>query len=56
MDRIGTSEIDFLKDDITYELEYHTGPDQNGQGNSYIHQTTINRILNGVKSPSKHPE
>lgn len=43
------------RDDVTYELEYHTGPDQNGQGNSYIHQTTINRIVNGVKSPFKHP-
>jgi hypothetical protein len=43
------------KNNITYELDYHTGPDRNGEGDSYIHQTTINKVENGVKSVLKHP-
>jgi hypothetical protein len=43
------------RNNITYELDYHTGPDRNGKGDSYIHQTTINKIESGVKSVLKHP-
>ena len=39
----------------TYELNYHSGPDNNGNGSNYVLRTTISKMENGITSQFDHP-
>jgi len=57
-DRVGLymmTGIVTTKNNDTIQLNYHTGPDKNGRGNSYVLKTTISKTSNGFTRSFDHP-
>ena len=43
------------KNNTTYEINYRSGADKNGNGNNWVLRSTIKRIVNGNAMIFKHP-